>query len=94
MLLACTSIRSGLAHQLQEYCDEGAEDWEEERDEVLEDLRNGRLQIMTGYGSQVHCPCQPTKKPYDSLQALMQHVDSNSRSAHEDAESLVLHGPY
>ena len=64
---------------VQEFSDEGAEEWEEQREEVFEALRSGELQLNRGYAEQIYCLCQPTRKPYVSLQALLQHVKANRR---------------
>lgn len=64
---------------IQEYSDPSEEAWEDQRAEVLDLLRVGDLKILRGPGGSVYCPCQPTKKPYVSQQALLQHVDASLR---------------
>ncbi|KAK9790337.1 hypothetical protein WJX73_003817 [Symbiochloris irregularis] len=67
------------ADHIQEFSDEQADEWEEIRDEVFEDLKAGKVGIGSGF--RWSCPCQPTHKPYSALQSFQQHLHALSRHA-------------
>lgn len=88
VILACAVWRTlqgyethqGVATSLvfkQEFSDEQAEDWEDARVEVLEDLKAQR--IVIGSENRWSCPCQPTKQPFSALQSFQQHLQANAR---------------
>ena len=62
----------------QDHSDESAEEWQDEFDSVLTDLRSGKLELMRGPGTLVYCPCRPNMKPF-APEAFQQHVEANSR---------------